>query len=91
MFGALSLVVASAGSCLVQAAPVGPVVGVVLRVCSVGQCRPQAADFVAGQGDQVFVVRAGAPFSSWMRSRCAVTARNTAASIERVMCRYHAG
>jgi hypothetical protein len=38
----------------------------------------------------VFVVGFGARFSSWMRSVWAVMARNAAASMDRVMCRYQA-
>jgi hypothetical protein len=47
----------------------------------------QAADFVAGQGDQLAVACAGAPFTA---SVVRVTARNAAAVIARVMCAYQA-
>ena len=88
MFKALSLVVASLRACLVGSSPVGPVIGVGVGVGGVGSARPEAADFVAGQGDQVCAVGGSAPFWSRRRSWWAVTARNAAASMDRVMCRY---
>ena len=87
MFEALSLVVAAFGAGLVESAPVGPVIGMGSGLISSGQCGPEASDFVAGQGNQL--VTAGAPLWS-PRSVCAVTARNAAASMDRVMCRYQA-
>jgi hypothetical protein len=62
MFEALSLVVALFRSCLVDASPGGPVVGVVARVGGVAQSGPEAPDFVAGQGNQVLDADCGAPF-----------------------------
>jgi len=53
MFEVLSLVVASAGSCLVEEAPVGPVVGVSFGVGWVGEDGPEPPDFVTGQRDQL--------------------------------------
>jgi hypothetical protein len=54
--------VACPGVSLVASSPVGPVAGVGSGVGGVGQGGPQAPDFVAGQGNQVFVVTRGAPF-----------------------------
>jgi hypothetical protein len=62
MFEALSLVVALFRSCLVDASPGGPVVGVVARVGGVAQGGPETPDFVAGQGNQVLDAGCGAPF-----------------------------
>lgn len=93
MFDVLSLVVALPGSGLVLSAPVGPVIGMDFGVCRVGQCGPDSPDFVAGQRDQLFKSGSGAPFeATWSRVRSvwAVTARNAAASMDRVMCRYQA-
>ena len=89
MFAALPLVVAAFGAGLVESAPVGPVIGMGSGVIGVGQCGPEASDFVAGQGNQLVRAGWGAPFGS-PRSVCAVTARNAAASMDRVMCRYQA-
>ena len=90
MFEALSLVVAAFGAGLVESAPGRPMIGMGPGVVGVGQCGPEASDFVAGQGDQLVTAGGGAPLWS-PRSVCAVTARNAAASMDRVMCRYQAG
>ena len=90
MFEVLSLVVALFGVCLVASSPVGPVVDVAAWMVWVGQRCPEPPDFVAGQRDQLFSVVGGAPFWLSSRSVWAVTARNAAASMDRVMCRYQA-
>ena len=65
-------------------------VGVMARVDGVAQGGPEAPDFVAGQGNEVLDAACGVPLWPWMRSVWAVTARNAAASMDRVMCRYQA-
>ena len=47
----------------------------------------QAADFVAGQRNQLTAVRAGTPFSA---SAARVTTRNAAAAMAKVMWAYQA-
>ena len=90
IFEALSLVVALFRLCLVDSSPGGSVVGVVARVDGVAQGGPEAPDFVAGQGNEVLDAACGVPLWPWMRSVGAVTARNAAVSMDRVMCRYQA-
>jgi hypothetical protein len=47
----------------------------------------QAADLVAGQGDQLAVACLGSPFAA---STVRVTTRNAAAAMAKVMCAYQA-
>ena len=89
MFAALPLVMAAFGAGLVESAPARPVIGMGSGVIRMGQGGPEASDLVAGQGNQLVMVGCGAPFGA-RRSVCAVTARNAAASMDRVMCRYQA-
>jgi hypothetical protein len=87
MFEALPLVVALFRACLVDSSPGGPVVGVVARVDGVVQAGPEAADFVAGQGNEVVGAACGTLFDRGF-VRCGRMARNAAASMDKVMCRY---
>jgi hypothetical protein len=66
------------------------VVAVGLGMGQVAEGGPQPPDFVAGQRDQVLVAAGGAPFCSRSCWVWAVTARNAAASMDKVMCRYQA-
>jgi hypothetical protein len=57
-----SLVVASAGSGLMAAAPVRPVEYVAVGMGRSGESCPESSDLVAGQGDQLADVSTSAPF-----------------------------
>lgn len=73
---------------MASAAVSGPVPDV---FCGVGggegELGEQAADFVAGQRDQLTAVCVGAPFTAWI---VRVATRNAAAAIARVMWAYQA-
>ena len=76
------------GLFLAPSAVVGPVPEVLGWVLDgQGDFGEQAADFVAGQRDQLTAVCAGTPFTDSMHR---VTTRNAAAAIARVMCAYQA-
>lgn len=81
-------VVGGSGLLLASAAVSGPVPDVVGGAGG-GQDEggEQAADFVAGQRDQLALARVGAPFAA---SAARVTARNAAAVMARVMWAYQA-
>lgn len=71
-----------------QAAISGPVPDVCGGVDgSQNESGEQAADFVAGQRDQLTAVRTGTPFTA---SAARVTTKNAAAAMARVMCAYQA-
>ena len=83
----VSAVVTDACACLAGSSPGGPVHGMVDHVPYWGgDAVEQAADFVGGQWDQWFVgAGGGSPFLAASR----VMTRNAAASMDKLVCRYH--
>jgi hypothetical protein len=85
--GGSSLVVASFGDGLMDAAPEGPLQDVIEAKAD-GQLEPsdEPADLRHTESNWKKFVRSGAPFSALTLTH--ITARKASASIDKVMCRY---